>query len=77
MRTKIYTRPKTSEVKDWYKHYQSDRVTVEQAIDPLCDFYKVTVAGQRPKYFFGECAWMDSRCHAADVDFAAWTCFDN
>jgi len=74
MRTKIYTRPKVSEVKDWYELFQSEKVGVHTAIDPLCDFYKVTAAGQRPKYFFGETAWMDAQRHASDIDFSAVGC---
>lgn len=76
MMTKTYTRPKVGEVKDWYTHYRSDAVVVQQAFDPYCDLFRVAVTGGRPKYFFGESAWMDARRLAADVDFSAWTCFD-
>lgn len=34
--------------------------------DAYCDFYKVVIEGSRPKYFFGETAWMDAQRLAID-----------
>jgi hypothetical protein len=31
-------------------------------------WYKVIVPGKRPKYFFGETAWMDAQRYAGDED---------
>jgi hypothetical protein len=34
--------------------------------DGYYDFYKLVIEGQRPKYFFGESAWMDVQRLAVD-----------
>jgi hypothetical protein len=62
----IYVDKKPS-VKDttWTRIYHYDTVQVMES-DRYCDFYKLIVEGSRPKYFFGERAWMD--CQRAAVD---------
>jgi hypothetical protein len=44
---------------EWYSIYQNNRVELF-ASGSYLDFYKVRVAGERPKYFFGETAWMNA-----------------
>jgi hypothetical protein len=34
--------------------------------DRYYDFYKIITEGERPKYFFGETAWMDAQRMAID-----------
>jgi hypothetical protein len=34
--------------------------------DRYYDFYKIIAEGERPKYFFGETAWMDVQRVAVD-----------
>jgi hypothetical protein len=34
--------------------------------DQFCDFYKLVAEGERPKYFFGESAWMNVQRMAVD-----------
>jgi hypothetical protein len=62
----IYVDKKPS-VKDttWTRIYHYDTVQVMES-DRYCDFYKLVVEGSRPKYFFGETAWM--YCQRAAVD---------
>lgn len=72
---KIYERPKVGDVKRWATHFESDIVKIQSAREPWCDLYKVSVTGQRPKYYFGEMAWAEARSHAASHDFGAWDVF--
>jgi hypothetical protein len=40
-------------------------------------FYKVAPKAGKPKYFFGESAWMDAQRFAVDnSDFSAYTIFN-
>lgn len=76
-----WKKPKVSDVAAWHLIYTSPKVTVERAErlksgTGWLEFYRVTVFGQRPKYFFGESAWMDARRLASDHDFNAWSIFD-
>jgi hypothetical protein len=44
--------------------------------DRYADFYKLVIDGQRPKYFFGETAWMDVQRVAIDkVGYSGYNVF--
>jgi hypothetical protein len=64
--SQIYIGKKPS-VKDttWTRIFHYDTVQVMES-DRYCDFYKLVADGERPKYFFGESAWMN--CQRAAVD---------
>jgi hypothetical protein len=44
-------------------HYNTAQVMES---DRYCDFYKAVVEGERPKYFFGESAWMNCQRYVVD-----------
>lgn len=54
----------------WSRKFHSNTVAVYES-DEYQDFYKVVVRDQRPKYFFGETAWMDAQRMA--MDNSHWT----
>jgi hypothetical protein len=59
----------------WTRIFHNGGVRVYES-DRYEDFYKVEPAGERPKYFFGETAWMDTQRFAVDKsDFSAYTIF--
>ena len=60
----------------WTRIFHNGGVRVYEA-DRYEDFYKVEPAGERPKYFFGETAWMDTQRFAVDKsDFSAYNIFN-
>jgi hypothetical protein len=62
-------KPSVSMVKEWTIAYDSDLVVVENGTAVFSeDYWKVTLEGQRPKYFYGESAWSDAQRMASDVD---------
>jgi hypothetical protein len=62
-------KPSVSMVKEWTIVYDSDLVVVETGTAVFSeDYWKVTLEGQRPKYFYGESAWSDAQRMASDVD---------
>jgi hypothetical protein len=64
-------KPAVSLVSDWELVFESDLVRVEVGTAEFPeDYWKVTPAGERPKYFYGESAWSDSRRFASDLDFS-------
>lgn len=70
-------KPSVSAVKGWETVFDSDLVRVEAGTAEFSgDYWKVTPAGDRPKYFYGESAWSDAQRCAADLDFSAWGCAD-
>jgi hypothetical protein len=64
--TQIYVDKKPS-VKDttWTRIFHYNTVQVMES-DQFCDFYKLVADGERPKYFFGETAWMKVQNLAVD-----------
>lgn len=67
-------RPSVSSVAEWEVVYDSDLVRVEVGTAEFAeDYWKVIPAGGKPKYFYGESAWMDARRTASDLDFGAWS----
>jgi len=62
----IYVGKKPS-VKDttWTRIFHYNTVQVMES-DQFCDFYKLVADGERPKYFFGETAWMKVQNLAVD-----------
>jgi hypothetical protein len=64
--TQKYVDKKPS-VKDttWTRIYHYNTVQVMES-DQFCDFYKLVAEGERPKYFFGESAWMNVQRMAVD-----------
>lgn len=59
----------------WTRIFHNEGVDVYEA-DKYLDFYKVTPKGGKPKYFFGETAWMDTQRYAVDhSDFSAYSIF--
>ena len=72
----IYVDKKPS-VKDttWTRIFHYDTVQVMES-DRYYDFYKLAADGERPKYFFGETAWMDVQRLAIDkVGYKGYTVF--
>jgi hypothetical protein len=58
-------RPKASE-QVWHRIFHQGGVEAYEAHD-YKDFYiKVLVEGKRPKYFWGETAWVDYQRYASD-----------
>ncbi len=67
-------RPSVSSVSEWEVVYDSDLVRVEVGTAEFPeDYWRVIPAGEKPKYFYGESAWMDARRIASDLDFEAWS----
>ncbi len=59
----------------WTRIFHNSGVTVYEA-DKYYDYYKVTPGSGKPKYFFGETAWMDAQRFAVDnSDFSAYSIF--
>jgi hypothetical protein len=58
---------KKPSVKDttWTRIFHYNTVQVMES-DQFCDFYKLVAEGERPKYFFGESAWMKVQSEAVD-----------
>lgn len=68
------TRPSVSSVSEWQVVYDSDLVRVEVGTAEFSeDYWKVIPTNGKPKYFYGESAWMDARRMASDLDFGAWS----
>ena len=60
----------------WTRIFHNGGVHVYES-DKYHDFYKVVPAAERPKYFFGETAWMDTQRFAVDKsDFSAYNIFN-
>lgn len=49
----------------WNQIFHSNGVYVYEA-DRYYDYYRVTSGSDRPKYFFGETAWMDCQRYVVD-----------
>lgn len=59
----------------WTRIFHNTGVEVYEA-DKYQDYYKVVAKPDRPKYFFGETAWMDTQRYAVDKsDFSAYNIF--
>ena len=59
----------------WTRIFHNGGVRVYES-DKYYDYYKVEPAGERPKYFFGETAWMNTQRFAVDKsDFSAYNIF--
>lgn len=59
----------------WTRIFHNDGVEVYSA-DKYYDFYKCTPKNGKPKYFFGESAWMNCQRFAVDnSDFSAYNIF--
>ena len=59
----------------WSRIFHNGGVAVYEA-DKYYDFYKVVPGSGKPKYFFGETAWMDAQRFAVDnSDFSAYNIF--
>jgi hypothetical protein len=72
----IYVGKKPS-VKDttWTRIFHYNTVQVMES-DQFCDFYKLVADGERPKYFFGETAWMKVQNLAVDkIGMAGYNVF--
>jgi hypothetical protein len=60
---------------EWIRIFHNTGVEVYEA-EAFYDYYKVIPEGERPKYFFGETAWMDAQRFAVDKsDFSAYNVF--
>jgi hypothetical protein len=60
----------------WTRIFHNNGVQVYEA-DKYYDFYKVTPGSGKPKYFFGEAAWMNAQRFAVDnSDFSAYNIFN-
>ena len=62
-------RPSVRDVSKWTFHEENSNPTAKVYVADIDYgfFYKVEVAGQRPKYFYGETAWQDARRYAGDM----------
>lgn len=58
-------RPKASD-QIWKRVFHQWNVEAYESHDYKDFYYKVEVRGKRPKYFWGETAWMDYQRYAAD-----------
>jgi hypothetical protein len=59
----------------WTRIFHNGGVQVYEA-DKYYDFYKVVPGSGKPKYFFGETAWMNAQRYAVDnSDFSAYNIF--
>jgi len=58
-------KPLVSEVSGWTRTFHQEGVCVYEA-DNYEDYFKCTVGSNRPKYFFGETAYMDVQRYALD-----------
>lgn len=74
---KIYADKKPSvSSTTWTRIFHNGGVRVYES-DRYHDFYKVEPAGEKPKYFFGETAWMKTQSFAVDKsDFSAYNIFN-
>jgi hypothetical protein len=59
-------KPKVSEVTSWTRFFHTNNISVYEA-DNFYDYYKVVPANGKPKYFFGETAWMKAQSYAVDT----------
>ena len=57
-------RPRVNDT-TWTRIFHYHTLQVLEA-DGYYDFYKIITEGERPKYFFGETAWMKVQNHAVD-----------
>ena len=75
MQVHVDKKPSVSST-NWTRIFHNDKVEVYEA-DKYYDFYKVTPKNSKPKYFFGETAWMDAQRFAVDnSDFSAYNIFN-
>jgi hypothetical protein len=59
----------------WTRIFHNGGVDVYES-DKYYDYYKVTPRSSKPKYFFGESAWMNAQRFAVDnSDFSAYNIF--
>ncbi|NBV01301.1 MAG: hypothetical protein EBS31_07740 [Burkholderiaceae bacterium] len=74
--TQVYVDKKPSvSSTTWTRIFHNGGVAVYEA-DKYYDFYKVSPVLGKPKYFFGETAWMDAQRFAVDnSDFSAYNIF--
>jgi hypothetical protein len=64
--TQVYVDKKPSvSSTTWTRIFHNSGVSVYEA-DKYYDFYKVSPGSGKPKYFFGETAWMDVQRMAVD-----------
>jgi hypothetical protein len=64
------TKPKVSEVTDWFINTEVSSPSVEVYYADIDDFFMKAVPlikGYKTKYFYGETAWSDSRRYADDI----------
>ena len=75
--TQVYVDKKPSvSSTTWTRIFHNSGVTVYEA-DKYYDFYKVSPGSGKPKYFFGEMAWMNAQRFAVDnSDFSAYNIFN-
>jgi hypothetical protein len=75
--TQVYADKKPSvSSTTWTRIFHNSGVSVYEA-DKYYDFYKVSPGSGKPKYFFGETAWMDAQRFAVDnSDFSAYNIFN-
>lgn len=61
----------------WSSIWHEKDVRLYEA-DKYYDFYKVIAGSDRPKYFFGETAWMDCQRYVVDkVGMSGYNVFSN
>lgn len=75
MKSYANKKPSVSSVSCWNQIFHNREVKVYEA-DNYYDYYKVTAGSDRPKYFFGETAWMDTQRYVVDkVGMVGYTVF--
>lgn len=75
MKSYANKKPSVSSVSCWNQIFHNRDVKVYEA-DNYYDYYKVIAGSDRPKYFFGETAWMDTQRYVVDkVGMVGYTVF--
>lgn len=62
----VYANKKPSVSSTTWNQIFHDRGVYVYEADKYYDFYRVTSGSDRPKYFFGETAWMDCQRYVVD-----------
>lgn len=74
MRTYANKKPSVSST-GWDQVFHEKGIYVYES-DKYYDFYRVTAGSDRPKYFFGETAWMDCQRYVVDkIGMVGYTVF--
>ena len=65
-------KPLVSEVDEWIQTYHASTGVKIYEASNYYDYYKFTVDKKRPRFFFGETAWVDVQRYALDNVRPSW-----